>query len=541
MSFTNTTNIFTKIKDFIKGNFFSLIVFILLLLLSYLLNGKVFFAVINIASLFFLFNILAKTKYTFLVSAVLLLFITSDIVYYILYSSSMYVGILSSIMETTPKESREMFGELYLWVIPTVLVVAFLGIKMLREMKRNKLKRSLSVCCFSVITFILIPAYLYVNFSREKEIQTRALFEDDPLLWTQVVVSSKFPIVYNDVAIFIVYFRERQRIRTLLSQDKEMPSSIFSDSDAKSVDRIYLIIGESSFRGHYSLYGYDVKTTPFLDSLKTNTDQLHYYNAISPAPITRDAIRFSLSFGSPVNKDAFFTKKNIIDLAKDQGYETVWISNQERVGSFDNYTGMLASTAEEIFFQTKHELYRKDLDLIAELDVYSKPQKKQFIILHLQGSHMPYEYRSDSIDEKAIPLHTTENITKYDRTIHYTDRVLKDIYEYSVRNDEQSLIYYFSDHGECIGKGHGFMNEGVEQFEIPLIVLDNNSGVAVDSVINKYIQPQFDVVNNVNSVCILSEILGYTVSDTTIESALENGQYIYHVDGRPYLFNELIK
>lgn len=539
MSTSNTTNIFTQIKITVKDNFFSLIVFVSLLALSYLLNGKMLFAVINIASLFFLFNILAKTKYTFLISVILVLFIASDIVYYILYSSSMYVGILSSIMETTPKESREMFGELYIWVVPTLAAVALLSIKMLKEMKRNKLKRGFSIWCFSIITFVIIPAYLYVNISREKRIQTLVMFKDDPLLWTQVVVSSKFPIVYNDVAIFVVYFTEKQRIKALLSLKKEMPSNIYYDSEANLVDRIYLIIGESSFRGHYSLYGYDIKTTPFLDSLKTNTSQLYYYNAISPAPITRDAIRFSLSFGGPVDKDAFFTKKNIIDIAKDQGYETVWISNQERVGSFDNYTGILASTAEKIFFQTKHELYRKDLDLIAELEAYTKSSNKQLIILHLQGSHMPYEYRYDNVDEEAIPLHTTENITRYDRTIHYTDRVLKEVYEYSLKKDKHSLIYYFSDHGESIGKGHGFMNEGIEQFEIPLVVIDNNSGITVDSIMNKYIQPKIEVINNTNSIYILSEILGYKISDEVINSALIDGQYIYHVDGRPYLFDGL--
>lgn len=539
MSTPNTTNIFTEIKNTIKDNFCSLIVFISLIVLSYLLNGKILFAVVNIASLFFLFNILAKTKYTFLISAVLVLFITSDIVYYILYSSSMYVGILSSIMETTPKESREMFGELYIWVIPTLVIVVLLSIKMQREMKRNKLKRSLSIWCFSVITFIIIPAYLWFNITRDKNILTQALLRENPVSWTQLVISSKFPVIYNNIGISIIYFREKQKMKGLLSMKKEMPEGLLLEEQTNSLDRIYIIVGETSLRTHYSLYGYNIPTTPFLDSLKINTKDIYFYNAISPAPITRDAVRLSLSFGTPQNTDAFFYKKNIIDLAKDRGYETLWISNQERVDSYDNYTGLLASSSDLVYFETQHGLYRKDLGLIPKLEEYSTPSKRQLIFLHLQGSHMPYEYRSDSIDDKAIQLHTTENITKYDRTIHYTDRVLKEIYEYSLRNDENSLIYYFSDHGESIGKGHGFMNEGIEQFEIPLIIINNNSGIAVDSIVNKYNQPEIDVINNVNSVYILSEVLGYKVEEGLLNSALNDGQYIYHVDGRPYLFNGL--
>ncbi|PXV63358.1 glucan phosphoethanolaminetransferase (alkaline phosphatase superfamily) [Dysgonomonas alginatilytica] len=531
--------LWTKFLGYIKNYKYSFLTFIPLLVLSYLLNGKMFFAVINIASLFFLFNILAKTKYTFLVSSILVIFITSDIVYYLLYSSSMYVGILSSIMETTPKESKEMFGELYIWIVPVLLIVIFLVVKMLGELKRNNLKRIYAIGAFIGITFVLIPVYLFVNLSRDKDVQIQALYANNPLLWSQTVISSKFPVVYNDIAIYVAYFTERIKINNLLSSHKEIPEGLSPDSTAQVVERIYLVIGESSFRGHYSLYGYDVETTPFLDSLKNNTDQLHYYNAISPAPLTRDAIRFSLSFGTPLDQDAFFTKKNIIELAKDQGYETVWISNQERVGSFDNYTGMLASSADKTFFQTKHELYRNDLDLIKELDSYSKPSTKQFIILHLAGSHMPYEYRSDSIAEKAIPLHNTVNVTKYDRTIHYTDRVLKEIYDYSIKNDKQSIIYYFSDHGESIGKGHGLINEGIEQFEIPLVVINNNTEIAIDSIVNQYMQPQLNVINNVNSVYILAEILGYKVSRNLIDAGLKEGRYIYHVDGRAYLFNKL--
>lgn len=529
----------SKFISFVKGYKYSILFFIPLLILSYILNNKILFAVINIASLFFLFNTLAKTRYTFVISYFLSIIITSNIVYYLLYSSSMYLGIFSSIFETTPIESREMFGELYLYIIPVLAIVLFLTFKMLKELKVSSLKRKYSTTAFFGILFIFIPIYLFVNISRDKDSLRQALFKDNPVSWAQTVLSSKFPIVYNDIAVATIYFKERQRIKQLLLLTKETPAGIIPDTTRHSVDRIYLVIGETSFRGHYSLYGYNVPTTPFLDSLKNNTKNLFFYDAISSACITRDAVRMALSFATPLDLDAFFTKKNIIDLAKEQGYETLWISNQERVDSYDNYTGMLASSSDEVFFETQHGIYRNDLGLIKRLEEFSDPSKKQLVVLHLQGSHLPYEYRADSIDIDAIPLHTTGNITNYDRTIHYTDRVLREIYKYSLKHDEQSLIYYFSDHGEIIGQGHGLMHGGKAQFEIPLIVMDNNSGIAVNEIIDKYIDPQLGVVNSVNTIYILSELLGYKLSENVIDKALVDSKYVYHIDGKYHLYKDI--
>lgn len=61
-------------------------------------------------------------------------------------------------------------------------------------------------------------------------------------------------------------------------------------------------------------------------------------------------------------------------------------------------------------------------------------------------------------------------VVDYNRTIHHTDRVLEALYN-TVKDDKSSVIAYFSDHGEIIGKGHGFLDEGTEWFEIQMITI----------------------------------------------------------------------
>lgn len=521
---------------------FSILSVILLCILGYKLNGQISFIFINIASIFLLTNILAKTfKYTFLLSILFVLFITADVVYYLMYSSSIYLGILSSILETNPAEAREMFGELKIYIIGSFIGVIALYSLSTFELRKKGLNLKVSLSLFFIINLILIPTYLFMNHKRDRSEMGQALYRDNFPTWIQNTISSKFPIVYNDVATLSIYIKDRYRIKKLLNTKRELPEDLSKPEQENEISRIYLIIGESSFREHYSLYGYDVKTTPFLEHLRDSVKNIHYYKAISPGCITRDAIRMSLSFATPQNQDLFFTQKNIIDLAKDQGYETVWISNHERVDSQDYNTGVLASSSDIVFFQTLHGTLRNDLGLIDKLNELSTPNKKQLIVIHIQGSHIPYEYRHDELDVAAIPQTQTVHITNYDRSIHYTDRVLEKIYNYTKTNDAKSIIYYFSDHGECVGIGHGMLDGGKDQYQIPLLLIDNNSEIPIDSIVDKYKDPKSGLFNNTNSIYVMSEILGYKVNKKAIQSAKDNSKYVFHIDGKIHQYEDITK
>lgn len=530
---------FVKLKEVIFNCKFSILLCCCLFFLGYLLCRQPLFVLINVVSLFLLLLLLSKIKYGKVFYFGLFFFVACDFFYYIQYSSSIYLGVLSSIFETTPVEAKEMFGNFFWKILIVSGLSIILSILVYKELKYFSLKLRGVILLYLLFTMI-IPVYVVINIYRNKDMKSIALFAYSPLLSIQTIVGQKFPLVYNDLFTLYVYSVERYRMYSLKNSQKEFPQEILSlGNDRVLPSKIYVVIGESSLRDHYSLYGYEEPTTPFLDSLKQNSSAISFYNGISPACVTRDAIRFSLTFATPFNQDAFFKKKNIINLAKDKGYDVLWISNQERVGAFDNYTGILASEADKSVFETNHDLYRNDLGLIPKLKQYGKASQKQFVFLHLIGSHEPYQYRYDDVDVKAISQKYSTHITNYDRSIHYTDRVLSQIYKYILGNDESALLYYFSDHGECIGLGHAQIAGGRDQFKTPLIVLKHNIDLDVDEILQKYENKEIEGINNLNTVHILSEILGYKIEQEALDNTRKESEYIYHIDGNIYPYKSI--
>jgi glucan phosphoethanolaminetransferase (alkaline phosphatase superfamily) len=341
---------------------------------------------------------------------------------------------------------------------------------------------------------------------------------------------------YIDISTFIAYQHERYEMKKFLKMEKRMPAGITFDAHRESPEKIFFIIGESASRHHYSLYGYEEKTSPFFDSLaQAVPPALHYYNAYSPASITRDALRIILTFSTPTDIKPFFENYNIIDMANKAGYETIWISNQDKLGESDSYIGFVAGGSTRSFYEKT--IIRDDFNLLNYLKKAYIAGKKQFFVIHLNGSHVPYGERYDAVDEEALPGNKTKT-KEYDRSIHHTDRLMRSIYQIMEKGNS-SVLYYFSDHAELVeGGGHGIFVMDHNLFDTPLVTI-NNSVVAVDSIVKKYADPETSLINNSNSIFILSEIMGYDVSDEDVKKAVADGKYIFHVDKKAYLYKDL--
>lgn len=167
--------------------------------------------------------------------------------------------------------------------------------------------------------------------------------------------------------------------------------------------------------------------------------------------------------------------------------------------------------------------------------------QKQFTIIHLFGSHIYYSSKFDSEDEKAIPKSTNDNtfnnIDYYDRSIHHTDRVLREIYN-SLKGDKNSIAIYISDHGEIVGKGHGFMQQFEDQYSIPLIFF-NFTDRNIDDLVKKYKNLEDENFNTVNLCYILAELMGYKVAHEREKFALENSPLIYLPNGEIKKFEDI--
>lgn len=139
--------------------------------------------------------------------------------------------------------------------------------------------------------------------------------------------------MYSNFTTYLYYKVDYERSKRMLERPRTIPVGVELEDKSESLyEKVFFVMGESSTASHYSLYGYDRPTTPFLDSLSSiENSPLKYYDAVAPACITTNAIRQILSFANPLNMDDFYKYKWITELANDVGYETIWISNQETV------------------------------------------------------------------------------------------------------------------------------------------------------------------------------------------------------------------
>jgi len=222
-----------------------------------------------------------------------------------------------------------------------------------------------------------------------------------------------------------------------------------------------------------SLYGYDKKTTPFLDSVL-----VYSFNAISPTNQTRFSIPIELTDATVQDFDKFNHSQSIITSLKDCGYETYWITNQGKTGTHDTSVTSMAKEADNPYFLNELNYEKagydgKILPLLESIDTHGK--KKQAFFFHLIGSHASYSSRypvnkalfsTVGLDEKGC------RTAQYDNTIYYTDYIISQIYKRF--NNERALYIYLSDHSEVVDKnkrfGHGFSPSYQDEYKIPLVI-----------------------------------------------------------------------
>lgn len=247
-----------------------------------------------------------------------------------------------------------------------------------------------------------------------------------------------------------------------------------------------LIIGESARRDSWSVYGYARRTTPYLQSIRDQA--IFFENAFSDANATVYAVPVLLTGVIPRNLSMSEIHGNLVDLAKEAGYRTSWLVNNDAWISY-----LVGMAADDIVYP---HMGHASMALHSEPDGVIWPilQRRlaqhhglQFIGLHTFGSHLNYEHRYPAAFgqfHRATPGKFLGNgsdqeiLDAYDDSVRYTDWLLEQIIE-AVRNlDVPATITYVADHGEELNlldgrSGHGFPIYTRGSFAIPAFVWVN--------------------------------------------------------------------
>ncbi|WP_163264097.1 phosphoethanolamine transferase [Dysgonomonas sp. 216] len=534
----------SELKNIIKENKYTTICFCLLFAFALLLRlsikeisfSSIFFSLLNTAFIYIVIACFSKTIIRIPLSIIIALLIAIDITVLYTCGEALNYGILASILETNTEEAYSMSG-LYLPMgAITFILLSFILIKTSNELKKSSKINIYFTALFLILSIFCIPLFLEIKSGGDNINVAKEKAKSSISYFFARIIPIKYPLIVSDFFLYAAYKTDMKTITSSVNIPKQLPQGISVKTESNVPEKIIFIIGESSYNAHYSLYGYNLNTTPFLDSLNNNSNLLNFYNnAISSANYTRDALRISLSFASPQNGQAFLDKKNIVHLAEDAGYETYWISNQSKYGPVDSFVGIISATAQNSYYEKK--LRRDDLELIPVLKQALENDKKQFITLHLSGSHMMYDERYDETDTKA--LGSDGKTIEYDKSVHHTDRVLREAFSTINKAHQKALIYYFSDHGEQVNVGHSIPNKWKSQYQVPLIIIQNKPFLDTNSIICKYYDSRSRINTNATPY-ILGEIMGYSITDSLIEKTKRDGLYIYQADGSVIPFDNII-
>jgi len=246
----------------------------------------------------------------------------------------------------------------------------------------------------------------------------------------------------------------------------------FGASTSDQDRQVYvLVIGETSRRDRYQIEGYGRPTNPRLSAIP---NLVALTNVVTPWTWTDASVPVIVSRKPATDRSRFFPQKSVVSLFKEAGFHTSWLSNQQRnsdssplgpPGAEADEAHYLNVAANNVFGKTTYD----EVLVPALRAILARPEKRQFVVIHLLGSHDLYEKRYPSAfdrwhgsakDSGADDARQRLNDT-YDNSILYTDYVISEIIGLLKHEKALAGLYYVSDHGEglldgqCSQTGHG--------------------------------------------------------------------------------------
>ena len=375
--------------------------------------------------------------------------------YFAIYRQEFSQSVLFIIFESNPAEASE-YIEQYLawWMIPSLLAYSLGAVALWRGTRPLKMSPAGRQATIAVIVAaLLLPPAIKLAQRRSLDSQNYAnAFADriEPAVPWQLLIG------------FSRYREQLANIRSLLEHRESIPPiANLVDARAGMPTTLVLVIGESTNRAHMSLYGYPRKTSPKLDAMR---DQLVVFNqAFASRPYTIEALQQILTFADQENPDLYLTRPSLMNIMKQAGYKTYWITNQQTLTKRNTMlTSFSEQMDEQVYLNNSRsqnsynfdgsvlEPFRKILDDGAE---------RRFIIVHLLGTHMRYQYRYPPEyaffnGRKDLPEWVTDSqapmINEYDNAVLYNDHVVAQLIGQLGAAGTDSLLTYFSDHGEDV-------------------------------------------------------------------------------------------
>lgn len=256
-------------------------------------------------------------------------------------------------------------------------------------------------------------------------------------------------------------------------------SLVRANSALDSKPNVVVIVGESFNKYHSSLYGYEKKTNPLLQELMNDSSLIVFSDVVAIADVTHRNMKAVFSMSNS-EKD-FFKYALFPAYFKSAGYKTILFDNQYLLGQ--GITFLSDKELSSVLFDFRNTNgYSYDGDLVKDIPWQDNPS---LYIIHLWGQHYSYanRYPHDEFS-KFNPMDYSqfsdkskaEIVSHYDNACLYNDYVVREIIR--KLENQNSIVFYFSDHGEEVYDVNDFMGHGTSvstsdmkyQIEVPFMV-----------------------------------------------------------------------
>lgn len=319
-----------------------------------------------------------------------------------------------------------------------------------------------------------------------------------------LVYNYKINTVTNIVININTYFEEYRKFKEVA--DKRIFNDIKIDKSKDINKGVYVIvIGESQNKTHMSAYGYNKRTTPWLESMEQDKNFIKFTNVYSCHTLTAQVLPYALTSKNQYNTIPISDAVSVLDLAKILNFQTAWLSNQNRFCLYDNIVGVISDTAQQQKWMNKIFEERKmnknfeernqdndtssifyDITLVDALKNI-KLYDDMLIIVHLMGNHNHYK---DRYPKEFNVFHNDKNTTiaEYDNSILYNDYVMENIFKTVKEIPNFKALIYFADHAESL--------DGISGHNPDKFVLDMTYVPMYIYFSDQYIKENNDIFNN---------------------------------------------
>lgn len=262
------------------------------------------------------------------------------------------------------------------------------------------------------------------------------------------------------------YYQYRQQLtslNSLLNENNALPPlANFRDNSGDAPRTLVLVIGESTQRGRMSLYGYPRETTPELDALhKSDPNFTVFNNVVTSRPYTIEILQQALTFANEKNPDLYLTQPSLMNMMKQAGYKTFWITNQQTMTARNTMLTVFSKQTDKQFYmnqQRTQSAREYDSNVLAPFkEVLADPAPKSSSSCTCWVRILSTNSAIRMVRVNSITMSTTfpgtdddqlEAYNDYDSANVYNDHIIASLIKDYKATDPNGFLLYFSDHGE---------------------------------------------------------------------------------------------